>query len=254
LPGSRTVELAWRQPDPIGVRFVTPTVDLGAPSVNAEQTIELSDDRWTLLCVGPRLGPVVLFWSFVFVMLLVSLALGRVRWTPLRAHNWFLLAVGLSQVPIAAAAIVAGWLLLLGWRRERPGPATSRWHFNLRQVFLFGWTLVALIVLVASIRGGLLGQPEMQISGNGSAASSLRWFQDRASATLPRAWVLSVPLWFYRVAMLLWALWLAGSMLKWLRWGWGSFSAGGVWRKPPPRNPPATTPPPSQAVQSSNSA
>jgi len=253
LPGRQTVELAWRQPDPVGVRFVTPTVDLGAPSVNAEQTIELSDDRWTLLCVGPRLGPVVLFWSFIFVLLLVSLVLGRVRWTPLRAHHWFLLGVGLSQVPIAAAAIVAGWLLLLGWRRERPGPATSRWRFNFRQIFLFGWTLVALIVLMASIRGGLLGQPEMQISGNGSVASSLRWFQDRASATLPRAWVLSVPLWFYRVAMLLWALWLAGSMLKWLRWGWGSFSVGGVWRKRPPTNPPATIPPPPQSVQPSNS-
>ena len=29
--------------------------------------------------------------------------------------------------------------------------------------------------------------------------------------------------------MLLWALWLAASMLRWIRWGWERFSAGGYW-------------------------
>jgi hypothetical protein len=33
--------------------------------------------------------------------------------------------------------------------------------------------------------------------------------------------------------MLAWALWLANSLLNWLRWGWGCFSAGGLWRKSP---------------------
>jgi hypothetical protein len=243
LPGSQTVELAWRQPVPVSARFVTPDVDLGAPSVNAEQTIELADDRWTLFCGGPRLGPAVLFWSFILVLLLVSLALGRVRSTPLRTHHWLLLGLGLSQVPIVAAAIVAGWLLVLGWRGERPEPAVAAWRFNLRQLGIAGLTLVALGVLVASIHGGLLGQPEMQVSGNGSYASSLRWFQDRAGTTLPRAWVLSVPLWLYRVAMLAWALWLAGALLSWLRWGWRVFSVGGVWRKSPPRAMPPRQPP-----------
>jgi hypothetical protein len=35
----------------------------------------------------------------------------------------------------------------------------------------------------------------------------------------------------YRILMLLWALWLAHSLLKWLRWGWGCFSEGGLWRR-----------------------
>jgi hypothetical protein len=244
-PGPQSVELSWRQPTPVSTRFVTPDVDLGAPSVNAQQTIELAPDRWTLLCGGPRLGPAVLFWSFVLVVGLVSLALGRVRYTPLSARQWLLLGLGLSQVPIAAAAVVAGWLLVLGWRGSRVDPDAKPWWFNLRQLLIAWLTLVALGVLVASIHGGLLGQPEMQVSGNGSCASSLRWFQDRAGTTLPRAWVLSVPLWLYRVAMLAWALWLAGSMLRWLRWGWRAFSTGGVWRKSPPATPaPPSSPPP----------
>ena len=35
--------------------------------------------------------------------------------------------------------------------------------------------------------------------------------------------------------MLAWALWLANSLLNWLRWGWGCFSADGLWRKSPQR-------------------
>jgi hypothetical protein len=189
----------------------------------------------------------VLFWSFVLVLALVSIALGQVHWTPLRARHWFLLGIGLSQVPIAAAAVVAGWILLFGWRRERGAATTRRWYFNLRQIFLLGWTLVALIVLLVSIHAGLLGQPEMQVSGNGSWAQTLRWFQDRADATLPRAWVLSLPLWLYRVAMLLWSLWLARALLNWLRWAYGAFGVGGLWRKPPPpmpKQPPAQPPAP----------
>jgi len=33
------------------------------------------------------------------------------------------------------------------------------------------------------------------------------------------AWVISVPLLVYRLAMLAWALWLALALLRWLRWG-----------------------------------
>jgi hypothetical protein len=71
----------------------------------------------------------------------------------------------------------------------------------------------------------------MQITGNGSTAALLRWYHDRAGATLPRTWVVSVPLLVYRLAMLGWALWIAWAVLWWLRWGWVCFSEGGRWRR-----------------------
>jgi hypothetical protein len=70
----------------------------------------------------------------------------------------------------------------------------------------------------------------MQVAGNGSSAYELRWYQDRAEATLPRPWVLSVPLLAYRAVMLAWALWLATALLRWLRWGWAQFTRGELWR------------------------
>jgi hypothetical protein len=39
----------------------------------------------------------------------------------------------------------------------------------------------------------------------------------------------------YRLLMLLWALWLAASVLKWVKWAWDCFSAGGYWRKALPK-------------------
>jgi hypothetical protein len=103
--------------------------------------------------------------------------------------------------------------------------------FNLLQVGLAVLTIVALAVLFYAIQQGLLGRPDMQIAGNGSTAYVLNWYQDQVQETLPRIWVLSVPLTVYRVLMLLWALWLAYSVLGWLRWAWHQYGIDGYWRK-----------------------
>jgi hypothetical protein len=47
--------------------------------------------------------------------------------------------------------------------------------------------------------------------------------------------VISVPILYYRVLMLAWALWLAVAVLGWLRWGWVAISHDGLWRHKPPR-------------------
>jgi hypothetical protein len=229
VPGSQQIALAWSQPDALSWHLRTPVVDLGMPSVNASIEIAVPQSRWILAVGGPRLGPAVLFWSVLVVLVLVSLGLGRIQGTPLRSHHWLLLGLGLTQVPVAAAVTVVAWLLALGWRRSRGNQVPGRW-FDLVQVGLAALTVIALCVLLVSIRTGLLGLPEMQIEGNGSSGPLLRWYADRAGASLPSAWVVSVPLLVYRLAMLAWALWLAQALLRWLRWGWESFSHGELWR------------------------
>lgn len=237
LPGAQTLVLEVRVPEGISTVAHTPRFDLGAASVNAEIRVELPHDRWVLFASGPRAGPAVLFWSFLLVIVVAAAALARVPGSPLKAHHWVLLSLGLTQVPIVVAALVAGWLLALGWRQKQPELAPV-W-FNLRQLLLAGWTLVALIGLLASIHEGLLGAPDMQIEGNGSSATLLRWFDDHAHSALPQASILSVPMMAYRVAMLAWSLWLALSLLSWLKRGFAAFSTGGLWRAvplPPPRH------------------
>ena len=228
-PGTHSVTLLWRAPQTMSTFFKTPRVNLAAPSVNSNINITLGYDRWVLLTGGPRLGPAVLFWSVLLVLALVAVGLGRVPLTPLKSWHWFLLAIGLSQTSVWLGLLVVGWLLALG-ARERLTTGADDGRFNLIQVGLGLLTVLALATLFHAVQHGLLGLPDMQVAGNNSSAYNLNWYQDRVDALLPQSWVVSVPLLSYRLLMLAWALWLAFALLGWLRWGWGRFSAEGLWR------------------------
>ena len=75
----------------------------------------------------------------------------------------------------------------------------------------------------------------MHVSGNSSSAYHLAWFDDLSDGPMPEVTTFSLPLWVYRVVMLVWALWLAAAVITWLRWGWECLTTGGGWMKPPPK-------------------
>jgi hypothetical protein len=175
------------------------------------------------------MGPAVIIWGILIVLILIAFGLGRVSLTPLNTWQWILLLVVLSQVPIQWALIVVGWLMLLGWRAKL-ATETTAFKFNLIQIGLVVLTLVALSTLFYAVKQGLLGYPEMHIAGNGSSAFLLNWYEDRTTGTLPQVWVISTPVWIYRILMLLWALWLAFALLRWLKWGWQCFSDQTLWK------------------------
>ena len=175
------------------------------------------------------MGPAVLFWGVLIVIFILSLGLGKIPLTPLKSRHWFLLLVGLSQIPMASAGIVIAWLMLLGWRTNQT--VTGWRYFNALQIIIGGLTVLAVGVLFAAVAQGLLNSPDMQITGNQSSAFFLNWYQDRSLSILPTATLISVPLIVYRLLMLAWALWLAVSLLNWLKWGWGCFSSNELWNK-----------------------
>jgi len=238
-PGSEAVELDWTEAHGMDVVYQAPAVDLGTPSVNVHTDIQVPSERFVLLVSPSRLGPAVLFWGVLVAMLLLSFGLGALGLTPLGAAAWFTLSLGFTQAPVEAGVIFVGWLLALGWRRKHP--FSHRALFNLGQIVLVLGSLWAAASLIDAVKSGLLGQPDMQVTGNGSSESLLRGYVDRSDARLPEPWVLSVPLWVYRAAMLAWALWLATACLRWVKWGWESFGTGGMWKGKPPA-PPAAAP------------
>jgi hypothetical protein len=119
---------------------------------------------------------------------------------------------------------VFGWFFLMAYQDQVPRPQRRFW-FYARQLLLLGLTLSFLGCLFGAVYDSLLNTPDMEVAGAGSSERMLRWYVDRTAGMLPEAWVLTLSLWFWRGVMLLWALWLAHSLVGWLKWAWQRFSA-----------------------------
>ena len=251
LPGSHELTLRWRQPvgtDGIFNHFRTQALSLPLPGVNAVTRLSLPPSRVVLLTGGPDLGPAVRFWGLFLLLVAGAMVFGRVRDMPLGRVGWLLLLLGVAPMSLLGALLVAGWFFALAWlphrtwlaRRmaranglidpHRLTPVTRQHDRTLKT--LVPWLLgllsfVALAVLFSTIKTSLLGYPDLLVTGNGSTHLNLNWYQDRFADRPESGWAITVSLTAYRVMMLAWALWLAFSVLKWIRWGWQRVVAQG---------------------------
>jgi hypothetical protein len=244
LPGAHQVQIDWQSGQSTALLTRTPTIDLELPSSNVSTVIRMPADRWVLFAGGGGVGPAILYWGELIVFIVLALAIGRSRRSPLRSHEWLLLGLGLSTFSWSALLLFAAWMFAIRWRERFDGAQLSRRQFNLLQSALIVLSIAAVITLVAAIPSGLLGSPDMRIAGAGQHAYQLSWFNDQAPGLLPLPWVFSLSLWWYKTAMLLWALWLAFALVRWLPIAWRALGVGGLWRGASP----ATAPPRTSAA------
>jgi hypothetical protein len=239
--GRHTLEVRWQQSRGMGAFYGMPRVAFSSPAVNVHQQLTIPPERWLLFTRGPAWGPAVLFWPYLVFLVAVALGLGRLAASPLTSTQWVLLGLGLSVLPAFAALVVAAFVFALAWRARRP--PGGAWSFDGLQLLLAGWALVSVAILYVAIQQGLLFRPDMQVAGGGSSDTVLRWYVDRVAGETPVTGVLSLPLWLYRVAMLLWALWLAASLVRGVGPAWRAFGEGGLWRRLTRARPAATAGP-----------
>jgi hypothetical protein len=239
-PGEQSATVAWKINQPLKFETRAEAVKLPVEGANIATVITVPENRWVLWANGPTRGPAVRFWGILVCSLLAAIALGSPKSSPLRRYEWMLLVIGLTQVPLPAALFVVAWFYFLAWRSHDSFQAQPPSRYNFLQVALLGATAMALGILLVAVGEGLLGRPDMFIRGNGSTPSALRWYQARTEMALPTPGCFSVSVWWYRFFMLAWALWLAGSLIRWLRWAWESFSKGGITRRKPVTPPPLT--------------
>ncbi len=227
-PGAHTATVSFRLEQGTSFQQTLPAIDLNAPASNLHLGLDLPRDRWVLLTSGPTLGPAVLYWAELVVFLVLAWLLGKTRITPLRTRDWLLLGLGFSTFSWGVLGIVTAWLFAIGWRAQTPEFGRSLW-FNVRQVLLAMVSVIVLLTLVSAIPMALLGDPDMHVSGNGSSMHRLRWFADRSLSELPAPLVYSVPLWAYKILILLWSLWLSFALVRWLPWVWQALRSGRAW-------------------------
>jgi hypothetical protein len=231
-PGTHTVDIKWRESRGISAGlFKSSEINLGAPYVNSSITITPGVQRWLLFVGGVQLGPAILFWGILVVVVAAAILFSRIKDVPLTLSHWLMLGIGLSTTTPLSVIIVAGWFIAMRWRDKHEELDYKK--FNATQVILVVLTFMMLSILLAAVQNGLLGYPNMQVSGWNSNSYTLNWYLDRSVNEMPQAWIVSVPVMVYRVLMLLWAIWMAFSLIKWLRWGWSCYSKQGYWMPKP---------------------
>ena len=231
-PGTQQVQLSWRDDAGIGLHAATPELDLGLDAANVTLRMSLPQDRWVLRLWGPVVGPAVLYWSGLLVLLLIGWGLGRSGRALLPARAWMLLVLGFSTLSYAPLMLVAlGFLALDARQRYLPG-ALGKWRFDLLQLALAGLTVASFAALVVAIPAGLLGSPQMHIAGGaGYGYGDFAWLADRTAGALPQAHAISLPLWAYKALMLAFALWLAWALVGWLKLAWKALTTGTGWMR-----------------------
>ena len=242
LPGRAQVVAEFELSTGMTSAMSVPSVKLDAAAKNVRVIVERPADRWLLWARGPAWGPAILFWGYFVLVLLIALGLGRLSGPPLRSLDWLLLGIGLTQVDSIEAIVVVGFFFLIAKRGATVD--LSPWRHNLLQCVIGIWVIAFASALFDAVQSGLLVQPDMQVMGAGSHDNSLQWYVDSSGPELPQPWLLSAPLWIYRVLMLLWSLWLARQLLRWAPWVFRSFTAGGLWKKRPKPKPAAADAPP----------
>jgi hypothetical protein len=230
VPGTHTVEVRWQAPSGIATVARSSTVSLSEPASNVAVSLSVPDDRWVLYAFGPGIGPAVLYWGELLVFLAIAVIVGRSGRTPLTTQDWLLLGLGLSTFSWLALALFAAFVLVFQARRRTERlPATAQ-RFNLMQLGLAALAIGAFVALVMAVPKGLLSSPNMRIAGAHVGNDAFEWFIDQTRAEIPAPGVISVSLWWYKLAILAWALWLSFALTRWVRWAWDIFRQDGLWR------------------------
>ncbi|MFG6485452.1 hypothetical protein ACG04R_02140 [Roseateles sp. BYS78W] len=228
-PGAQRVEIRWRAPEDMGAWWRHEGLALGLPGVNDALQLTVPQDRIVLAVGGPLIGPAVLIWGALLLVLVLAWFAPRGVPGLMGRPAWLILALGVAPVSLWALVALAGWFGLLEARRRWGGLTGARWLRIAVQLGLMLWTLFAIGALLDVLRTGLLGYPDLLVAGPGSSSHLLSWVNDRFAEHTAGAWVVSAPVWAYRALMLGWALWLAVSLLRWVGWAWRCFSEGGAW-------------------------
>lgn len=227
---SRLVSIAWRATGEAGLLRRIQRVVLSGGGANFSTTLQIAPQYFVLLSGGQGDGVRCLWWHFL--PLFVGFAWMIRKWSG-KQVSFF--QAGMIIIPISTihGLGTSTWLLgvpllagLLVWRHRID---SSNWTTARRrniQALIVVTTLIAAVSVIWLILSPLVGSPDFM-----ATASSLpwKWVLDRSSGSLPSAWVVSLPIWSWKIAMGMWLVWLVRFSLPWVRRGWSVFTQDGVW-------------------------
>ncbi|CAM9868901.1 unnamed protein product, partial [Chrysoparadoxa australica] len=230
--GTQEVSIRWQMPSGMESKFKSPDIDLGLKGINLKLQVRVPNNRWILAVGGPLMGPAVLFWGKLISLIILGFFLSKISWCPLGFLHWSVLFLGLTQGENFGIMVVGGFLLFLSFRRIA-FKNFGKFGYNFSSLIGIFWGLISVGAFFSILRNGLLGGPLMSIEGNDSSSVILNWFVDRYDMILPKVWIFSLPTITYQVLMLLWAIWMTFTLIKWMPWMWEGLYGEGFFKSVP---------------------
>ncbi|VAW45462.1 hypothetical protein MNBD_GAMMA02-615 [hydrothermal vent metagenome] len=230
LPGAHRVTIEWHMNQELSSLHRTPQINLNSQFSNLSQTIRVPGNRWLLWGGSAGVGPAFLYWGELLVFAVLAFFLARVRYSPLKFWQWLALGCAFGTFSWLAFSVVAGWLFFVGWKQSFTG-FESRAKSILLQWFSLFFTVTTIGVLIATVAYGLLSYPDMGVAGQNASASKLYWYLDSGFDLLPNITLLSVHLWWYKLLILLWSIWVSFAVLSWLKKLFMSLNKEDWWPK-----------------------
>ncbi len=234
LPGNHSVSIEWHVNQELGSFHRTPTINLSNHFSNLSQTIHVPRDRWLLWGQSDGVGPAFLYWGELLVFAVLAFFLARVRFSPLKFWQWLVLGCAFGTFSWLAFSVVAGWLFFVGWKQQFAG-FESRAKNILLQWFSLFFTVTTIALLIVTVAYGLLSYPDMGVAGQNASSSKLYWYLDSGFDLLPSITLLSVHLWWYKLLILLWSIWVSFAVLSWLKKMFLSLNRNDWWPKFKPK-------------------
>lgn len=234
-PGYQNIQIKWDTNEKIGFVVKTPQIKFDENPININIGANLPENRWILFTGGPTQGPAVLLWPILIAIVIFSFLLSKVSFIPVKMYQWLLLFIGLSTVETIGGLFLLPWFFLTAWRAKSDKIQTSK-YFNVVQFLIVLAFFIGAAALIYAIPKSLLSNPDMVIQGVSSHGNKFSWFQDLSDKILPIAWVISLPIWVYKIVMMVWSIWVAFTIPSWVNWGWKAFTKDIVWKKSTKRN------------------
>lgn len=243
--GTNKVELNFRLNDGITTHYRMPQISAAVPLNNLSLSLQLPQDRWLLALGGDADAvTVLLFWGGVLLSVILAFGAVRMGLTPLNLRDALLLFLGFATLSVWVPVLWVAALAIAGAAGQASAPSVGRMAKFL-QFSRLTFIAISLIGLCSAVPTTLLSAPDMQLVNTAiDWQAGLRWFADGVTQS-PAVWAFSLPQWSYKLVMLLWALWLASAILRWLPWCWQQLTVHGVW----PASAAQTTAVPTEAVK-----
>jgi hypothetical protein len=230
LPGSHTVNIEWHVNQALSALYKTPVIALEDNYSNLNQSVQLPRDRWVLYGSSTGVGPAFLYWGELLVFIILAVLFSRMQHSPLKTWQWLVLGCAFGTYSWTSFTLVVVWLYFISWKQRFTG-FDSHAKNTLLQWFALLFSVVALGVLAVAVAYGLLSYPDMGVAGSRSSAYHLHWYLDQGQQALPAISVLTVHLWWYKLLILLWSIWVSFALLGWIKTLFQGFSADHWWPK-----------------------